>query len=78
MHVAVENQLALDDPKPIRPALQRLRQQGLSRHDAVHALMSVLGKFLYDTMANKTKPMDAHAYARELDQLTADAWRRSV
>ena len=41
-HVAVENQFALPDQVLVRVTLQRLISAGLSRHDAVHAVASVL------------------------------------
>ena len=39
IHVVVENQLALND-EPVVRALGRLVKEGLSRHDAVHAIGS--------------------------------------
>src|SRR5438132_9770600 len=47
IHTVVENQLALND-EPVVRALARLRTEGLSRHDAVHAIGSVVAKWLYD------------------------------
>src|SRR6266581_3548758 len=41
-HVVVENQVALPDQVFVRDTLQRLIREGLSRHEAVHAIASVL------------------------------------
>lgn len=43
IHVAVENQLAADDEPAVR-ALVRLMKEGLSRHDAVHAIGSLVAE----------------------------------
>ena len=44
MHVAVENQVALGDETPVREKVRQLVAQGLNRHDAIHAVASVLIK----------------------------------
>ena len=41
-HVVVENQIALGDEIPAQKTLARLMGEGLSRHDAVHAIGSVV------------------------------------
>jgi len=46
-HMIVENQLAMEEPPVVR-ALHRLRNGGLTRHDAIHAIASVLAEFMYD------------------------------
>jgi hypothetical protein len=47
LHAAVETQLAMGEPASVSNALARLRSQGLSRHDAVHAIASVLTEQLH-------------------------------
>src|SRR5260370_24212594 len=42
IHVIVENQIALGDEIPVKRTVQRLMSEGLDRHDAVHAVGSVL------------------------------------
>jgi len=37
-HVIVENQLFADEPSQVRKAFHALRNAGLSRHEAIHAL----------------------------------------
>jgi len=62
IHVVVENQVALGDEIPVRRTLERLRAEGLDRHDAVHAAGSVLAKRIYDLLkkvsqaATRTSP----------------------
>ena len=38
MHAIVENQIALGDETPARRVLQRLMDEGLDRHQAIHAI----------------------------------------
>lgn len=68
MHVAVENQLALEVPEVVS-AFERLRKEGLDRHDCIHAVASVLIEHLFD---NEIPDM-ARCYA-ELEALTAKGW----
>ncbi|HEX6835111.1 MAG TPA: hypothetical protein VF334_00990, partial [Polyangia bacterium] len=42
VHVIVENQVALGDPKETSAALERLCDAGLSRHEALHAVGEVI------------------------------------
>ena len=72
LHVIVENQLALGDPPQARAALARLRAAGLGRHEAVHAIASVLVRHLHGVVQG-ANPDDA--YQSELDSLTAEKWR---
>src|SRR5438477_2458621 len=47
MHVIIENQLASGEPTQVRAALGRLRAAGLGRHEAIHAIASVLVRHLH-------------------------------
>jgi hypothetical protein len=78
-HAIVENQLAANELVVVE-TLERLRDEGLSRHDVVHAIGSVLAAQVYDLL--KRERSDAsedpnEAYATELRQLTAVSWRNS-
>lgn len=73
MHSTVETQLAAGDPPQIRNALARLQASGVSRHEALHALSSVLARHLYALMSHQ-HDFDRDAYVRELDALTAESW----
>ena len=77
IHVVVENQLALKR-EPIVRALLRLMKQGLSRHDAVHAIGSVLGETVHDAMTTEEtgETLNARYYAA-VERLSAQSWNKS-
>ncbi len=78
IHVVVENQVALGDEIPVRQTLIRLMQEGLDRHDAVHAIGSVLANHLDDLVRTTEFQSDPNAaYYAELRKLTAQSWRTS-
>ena len=76
IHVVVENQLALGEAVVIE-TLARLQGEGLSRHDAVHAIGSVLADDLYELMQESSEATgDAYRrYLERLQALTAEKWR---
>jgi Domain of unknown function (DUF1841) len=76
-HVIVENQVATGDPPAVREALARLMGEGLDRHDALHAVGSVVMGIVFDVVREKGKGVgDINAkYADELAGLTAESWR---
>ena len=77
MHVVVENQLASND-EPVVRALAHLMKEGLSRHDAVHALGSVVAENIYDIIKVKDAPETSRArYYAAIERLTAATWRDS-
>src|SRR5262249_22992459 len=79
-HVVVENQVALGDKTPVKQTVQRLMAEGLDRHDAVHAVGSVLAGHMNDLLrgAEPNPTGDPNtAYYAQLEALTAHAWRRS-
>jgi hypothetical protein len=77
IHVAVENQLAADDEPAVR-ALARLMKEGLSRHDAVHAIGSLVAEQIYDLLKLKdsSEALRARYYAA-LERLNAAQWREN-
>ncbi len=84
LHTIVENQIAANFGPSTR-AIARLRSEGLSRHDAVHAIASVLVKFYRDLLenqsTNKSNAAQAHTdaqaqYSAALDKLSAEEWVR--
>ena len=78
-HTIVENQVAADE-RVVVETLKRLRNEGLSRHDAVHAIASVLAAQVYDVLKHEqpeTGKDPNEVYAAELRQLTAASWRDS-
>ena len=73
-HAVVESQLALNQ-EPVARALQRLMDQGLSRHDAVHAIASVLAEELFDEVSFDDSSGAANArYFAAVERLTVKSW----
>lgn len=78
-HAIVENQIAEQLESSLR-GLTRLTAEGLSRHDALHAMGSVVAEHLYETMRSKDEDSAASAQARynaAVERLTAKEWLRS-
>ncbi len=74
IHAVVENQLAEHHPAATA-AMERLLADGLNRHEAVHAIGCLVASDLSDMMKMQRRH-DAEEYARKLQQLTAETWRR--
>jgi Domain of unknown function (DUF1841) len=77
IHVAIENQIALGDEMPVRRALERLMAEGLTRHEAVHALGSVLTEMIVGAANDKeAEDFQARAYNDAVARIKAEDWRR--
>ena len=77
IHVVVENQIALQD-EPVVKALTRLVKQGLSRHDAVHAIGTCVTEQIFDLLREKDTPESSRArYYAAIERITAQAWLNS-
>lgn len=76
IHVVVENQLALGEAVVVE-TLARLQEEGLSRHDALHAIGSVLAADLYELMQESSVATEDvyRRYLGRLQGLTAEKWR---
>jgi hypothetical protein len=76
VHVVVENQIALGEGTVVH-TLARLRAEGLSRHDALHAIGSILAEHLYELMQENQDAAEEpfHQYLEQLQRLTARNWR---
>lgn len=75
-HAIVENQIALG-LECVVLAVPRLVKQGLSRHDAIHAIASVLAEHLYEQANSKTEDMPEVVQARydaAVERLNAKEW----
>jgi hypothetical protein len=68
IHAVVENQIA-EGLESTRSALDRLQQEGLDRHEAIHAIGSVLADYMVSALRGQA--FDAEAYDRALGGLTA-------
>jgi hypothetical protein len=78
IHAAVENQIA-EGIEPVVEAMARLAREGLCRHDALHAIGSVLTGEFYETVKHHaSEPTDAlrRRYLAAVATLTAAEWRR--
>ncbi len=74
-HVVVENQAALGNGVPTQATLERLMREGLDRHDAVHAVGSVLLNHVQDILSRADEGPDPNTrYFDELQRLSAAKW----
>jgi hypothetical protein len=75
-HVIVENQVAMGDVTVVPATLARLMREVLDRHEAIHAIGSVLVGIFFDVAKDPSKQIDINAaYGLELGELTAASWR---
>jgi hypothetical protein len=74
LHLVVENQLAAGDPPEARAALDRLVGDGLDRHEAIHAIGSVVATALWNITRTEA-PVGRDAMVRALAELGASDWR---
>jgi hypothetical protein len=73
IHQIVENQLAAKDPPVVHETLERLMRSGLSRHEAIHAVGSVLCEEIWEILCQERR-FDEERYERGLQQLNAQEW----
>lgn len=67
MHLAISEQVSIDQPPGIRSAYEKLTQRLDSPHDAQHRIMECLGQTLWD--AQRTgQPPDSEAYLLRISQ----------
>lgn len=77
IHCTVENQIA-ENFEPTVQAMKRLCGEGLTRHDAIHAVGSVVAEHLFKIL--KTPDMGNQGLineqmAKDINRLTAKRWR---
>lgn len=78
MHTVIENQAALGDEMPVAAKLLSLQKEGLDRHDAIHAVASVLANYLFDAANDNSASNDVNAdYEEGVRQLTKQSWLNS-
>ena len=74
LHAVVENQIA-EELQTVRETVARLQAEGLSRHDAIHAVASVLVGRLQDLLREGAPAQfEVEAYFQDLRSLTAQGW----
>jgi hypothetical protein len=72
VHVVVENQIAAGFAPTCR-AMERLQAQGLTRHEATHAIGSVIASFSYELTTAAQPDFNKRMYAA-IDALSAEQW----
>ncbi|TAH44186.1 MAG: DUF1841 family protein [Betaproteobacteria bacterium] len=65
LHLAIEEQLTIDQPPGIRAAFDAACRRRGDRHDAMHDALEALGEMLFDAQRNGTPP-DGAAYVSSL------------
>jgi hypothetical protein len=81
-HAIVENQIAENLDAVVR-AMERLQKQGLTRHDAVHAVSWVLAMQLYEA-ANASSKSEGNSaemqanYVAAIERLDAKTWKEQA
>jgi hypothetical protein len=78
VHAVIETQLATGDPPEAQRALGRLLSEGVSRHDAIHAIGTVFASAVWEISQGKPTNFDAEAYKRALGELDYAQWRELV
>ena len=73
IHAVVENQIAMGDGHEAKATLERLMREGLDRHEAVHAIGSVVSNQIFRALKYQEHPSDA---TEELRALSAESWRK--
>lgn len=77
IHAIVENQIALGDETSAPATLERMMREGLDRHEAIHAVGSVLVDFMQALVREDAAPGATERYNEELEKLTAAEWLKT-
>ena len=74
-HAIVENQIAENLECVVR-AMSRLTGEGLSRHESIHAIASVLAEHIHELFTAKgDEKHSTTIYSAAVERLTARGWR---
>ena len=74
IHVVVENQIAMGADL-VPETITKLMRQGLSRHDAIHAVGAILADDIFEIITNNQE-FNKSRYRKRLDKLTAKRWKK--
>jgi hypothetical protein len=74
MHLVVENQIAAGDEMPVAATVARLVRDGLSRHEAIHAVAWMLTDCMAKAMRT-SEDFDREGSPRDIRELTEERWR---
>jgi len=74
-HAVIERQIA-ENLAPVVRAMKRLVvEDGLSRHEAIHAIASVLVGHMHELLnPSREETRDTDTYLAEVERLTAQSW----
>ncbi len=75
LHAVVENQAALGEETPVRRTLARLVDEGMDRHEAVHAVATTFTAVMSNLVSRSNSDPNA-AYFAALENLTRESYRR--
>lgn len=67
MHIAIKEQLSIDQPAGIRKRFERLQQKTGNEHDAMHQVMECLAEMIWQAQRNQSA-FDASIYFECLDR----------
>ena len=67
MHIAIEEQLSIDQPAGILKRFERLLQRTGNKHDAMHQVMECLAEMIWQAQRNRSA-LDASIYFECLDR----------
>ncbi len=70
LHLAIEEQLAIDQPHGIRERYERLAARLGSEHDAKHGILECLGETIWEAQRARTPP-DEGVYLRCIERKAA-------
>jgi hypothetical protein len=76
VHMIVENQVAAGEPEETAATVRRLVGAGATRHEAIHAVGSVVVREM-DAVVKEKRRYDRARVARALDRLRAGDWHTS-
>jgi hypothetical protein len=76
-HAIIENQIALN-LEPVVRAIARLTREGLSRHDAIHAISSIMAEHIHELFnSNDDASTSQSRYIAAIERLTAKSWLKN-
>jgi hypothetical protein len=73
-HAIIENQIA-EGLESVLRAMARLANEGMSRHDAVHAISFVVAEHVHDLFKSKDATTSQARYNAAVERLSAKSWR---
>jgi hypothetical protein len=59
LHLAIAEQLSIDQPRGIGPAYRELTSRAASEHDALHVLLECLGAIVWRAQRDRAAPDEA-------------------